>query len=65
MFEVQTYTVFDGWINCWEYNDCPLTFGSKEEAQAAIDEFFNELPDYMAVHYTRDDYRIVESKESA
>lgn len=60
-YEVQTLTIADGWDNCWHEDDELQTFSSAEEAQAAIDEFFDDLKDAgMADDYDRDDYRVVE-----
>ena len=59
-YEVQTSTIIDGWVNTWTEDDEPLTFPSAEEAQAAIDEFFDVLKSAgMADDYTRDDYRVM------
>jgi hypothetical protein len=59
-YEVQTLTVVDGWDNCWTEDEKPMTFPSAEEAQAAIDEFFDDLKDAgMADDYDREDYRVV------
>ena len=38
MFEVQHYTLCDGWLNCWLVDDKPETFATEEEAQTAIDD---------------------------
>lgn len=45
MFEVLTFTLCDGWINCWSIEDAngnrrPQTFATEAEAQAEIDEIF-------------------------
>lgn len=62
-FEVQTNTVFDGWVNCWHEDDGLVYYETREQAQAAIDEFFEDLPAEMADSYTRDDYRVVPVKD--
>lgn len=60
VYEVQTLTICDGWDNCWTEDDEPMTFPSEEAAQAAIDEFFDDLKTAgMADDYSRDDYRIM------
>ena len=73
MFEVQHYTLCDGWVNCWtvyEEGDQigkPQTFATEAEAQAEIDEFFADIEEQIASGerepdegYDRDDFRIVE-----
>ena len=52
IYEVQTRMV-NVWENCWTDNNGPLTFTTKKEAQAEIDELMREMPDYSP-----DDYRI-------
>lgn len=66
MYEVQTYTVFDGWVNCWSEEDPqtgeekPLYFDTVTAAQEAIEEFWSDLETAdMDDQYSRDDYRIV------
>jgi hypothetical protein len=40
-YEVQTYTLCDGWINTWSVEEdgisYPETFASRKEAEAALD----------------------------
>ena len=36
MFEVQTETLCDGWVNCWAIDDKPQTFATLQEAMDAI-----------------------------
>ena len=39
-FEVQTYAVCDGWVNCWTDGEgVRQTYATKEEAENQIDEF--------------------------
>ena len=52
IYEVQTRMV-NVWENCWIDDNGPLTFTTKKEAQAEIDELMREMPDYSP-----DDYRI-------
>lgn len=47
-FEVQHYTLCDGWVNTWRVcnadgTDEPQTFATIEEAQAEIDEFLADI----------------------
>jgi len=70
-YEVQTYTICDGWVNTWiiEYHDGTSefeTFASREDAQAALDEFLAEIAEEIALGmreadegYDRDDFRVV------
>jgi hypothetical protein len=48
-YEVQTWTLCDGWINTWSVSDetgeAPETFATREEAQAALDEFLRDIQD--------------------
>lgn len=44
-YEVLTYTLCDGWVNCWtdsdaEGNATPSLFDSREAAQAEVDDYF-------------------------
>jgi hypothetical protein len=55
-YEVQTRFGND-WENCWTDDDQPLTFATRTQAQAEINDLLAEMPDYRA-----DDYRIVEVK---
>ena len=52
-FEVQHFTLCDGWINCWTEDEKPLTFASYAEAEADLDYFLCN-----AVDYDPTDYRI-------
>ena len=47
-YEVQTFTICDGWINTWEAVDkngtrVPETFATEAEAEAAIEEFLDDI----------------------
>ena len=65
MYEVQTYTIFDGWVNCWSVDGKPETYKTYNDAHAAIYEFFADLARYgMVENYSLDDYRIVEITDS-
>jgi hypothetical protein len=66
-YEVQHYTLFYGWVNTWSYAEAdgvmqPETFATAAEAQAALDEFYQDLEEevaagQMAPHY-RDAFRV-------
>ena len=66
-YEVQTYTLCDGWINTSSYAEAdgilhPETFTTAAEAQAALDEFFEDLEEEVAAgnmeNYHRSEFRI-------
>lgn len=48
MWAVETYTVFDGWVNCWSVSDekgeRPLTF---EHPGEAFDEAMEHIEDMI------------------
>jgi len=73
-FVVKTYTICDGWTNCWTEEDDkgsrPTTFASYDEAQAAIDEFIAEVDAEIKAGerladsgYDHEDFIIVEEDE--
>lgn len=49
MFEVQHYTLCQGWINCWSDTtdgvSKPTTFATYEEAEAELKSYLKELLD--------------------
>ena len=66
-YEIQHYTLFYGWVNTWSYADAdgvmhPETFATVAEAQAALDEFFEDLEQEVAagqmVPYGPDEFRV-------
>ena len=51
-YEVQTWTLCDGWINTWSiteeveeyiFTEVPETFATRKEAQQALDEFLADI----------------------
>jgi hypothetical protein len=48
-YEVQTWTLCDGWVNTWTVSDehgCrPETFATREAAMAALAEFLCDIQD--------------------
>ena len=42
-YEVQIFTVCDGWVNTWTVDEVLETFATRAEAQAALDEFLAEI----------------------
>tara|TARA_R110000772_G_scaffold36387_4_gene87075 strand:+ start:1021 stop:1233 length:213 start_codon:yes stop_codon:yes gene_type:complete len=64
MYEVQTKTFLDGWVNCWNLNDKPHFFDTRKEAQEELDDFLQTVKvavemGAMMENYERDDYRII------
>jgi hypothetical protein len=73
LYEVQEYTLCDGWVNNWSFEDTagnvqPSTFDSYEAAQAELINFIDDCVDEVrdgnmpdAPEYT--DFRIVEVQQ--
>lgn len=66
-YEVQHYTIIDGWVNTWSYNEGdgvmrPETFATREEAEAALAEHLQDLDEeFLAGHcgsYSSDEFRV-------
>jgi len=69
-YEVQHYTICDGWINTWlvcdeDNNEIPQVFDTKEEAQAELDEFLMDIQEEIKAGerkadegYSADEFRI-------
>lgn len=63
MWEVQHYTLADGWINTWSVEDDagnrePITFDTYSEALLELEECLLAAHD-AGMDYSRDEYRIV------
>jgi hypothetical protein len=62
-FEIQTYTLCDGWVNTWTDDDVLVTFDTYEAAQAELDDHLADLAHAVENghmdDYSADDYRIV------
>jgi len=55
-YEVQQYAPVDGWKNTWFYNEGDgllqaETFTTREEAEAALDEFFADIAEDIAAGF--------------
>jgi len=67
-YEVQHYTINDGWRNEWFYDEGnglrTETFGTLEESWEALDEFFADLAEDIAAGYcppcSRAEFRVQE-----
>lgn len=61
MYEIQTYTICDGWVNTWhdtqDGNYTPTVFKSFGEALEALDEHLEDLESANMAE-DRDTYRI-------
>jgi hypothetical protein len=58
-YEVQHYTLAHGWKNTWYYiaGDGVFqleTFATRDEAEAALDEYFGDLADEFRVEFVSD-----------
>ena len=67
MFEIQHYTICDGWINTWSICDdeIPERFQSYDEALIALNEHIDDIKfEYKAGNiadlYTEEQFRIKE-----
>lgn len=59
-YEVLTYTLADGWVNCWTTYEAdgsayPTVYDTYEEAESDLLDLLEEWPDY-----SRDEYMIRE-----
>ncbi len=69
-YEIQTFTVCDGWVNTWtiiddEGNESPEIFDHYQDAKDSLVEFLEEedqsyFNGYIESRYTADEFRIVE-----
>lgn len=66
-YEVQHYTIPYGWVNTWAYARTdgvmhPETFATAAEAQAALDEFLEDIEEEAAAgqmaFYRRAEFRV-------
>lgn len=70
-YEIQTFTLCDGWINTWfiiedDNTQTPETFATETEAQHALDEFLDEIQEEIYAGqrapdegYSPEDFRII------
>lgn len=65
-YEVQHYTICDGWVNTWTMTDedgtvRPEYFATPEQARAAIHQFihdYNSDCDNEELHYELSEFRV-------
>lgn len=72
IFEIQTYTLCDGWVNTWtisENGETPVseTFATREEAQTELEDFLSDIEFQIASGerasdegYDASEFRIIE-----
>jgi hypothetical protein len=75
-YEVHTWTLCDGWVNCWTVtdekgNEKPDTYPTIEAAQAEIDDLIEDIKNEITSgerspddDYNPEDYRIFDSKNN-
>ncbi len=76
VYEVLTYTLCDGWVNCWTVTEdngeeVPDTFDSYEDAEAEVLEFLSDIEDEIKngerskdEGYSSEDFRISKIRTS-
>ena len=58
LYQVETSTLCDGWVNCWQdAAGLPLVFTSEKQAQQELSEFLSELAE-EGIEHSPDDFRI-------
>ena len=73
-YEVQHYTLCDGWVNTWTISEgdddpIPQVFATRDEAQAELDEFLRDIQDEIDCGdrapdegYDASEFRIVDTE---
>ena len=63
-YQIETYTLCQGWVNIWADDDAPVIFDTYAAASADLAEYLADLAHAVKVghldDYNPDDYRIVE-----
>ena len=67
-YEVQTFTLCDGWVNCWTIDDEPMTFKTISAAELELKIHLDDIREaYEAGNIEDlpdpDDYQIVEVEQ--
>lgn len=62
-YEIQHFTLADGWVNTWSQDGKPETFPTEAAANDALDDFLTEVEASIAVGdmeggYDRSEFRI-------
>ncbi len=62
MYEVQHYTICDGWINTWrDEQDNAITYDTEASAHRALEEWFEEMQEERDIEerYDESEFRVV------
>jgi len=62
MYEVQTYTICDGWVNTWLCDNTPEFFETFTEAVHAMEDHLINMK-FDNMEFNRADYRVHFNKE--
>ena len=67
MFQIETFTLCDGWVNTWTTDDKPKTFARYADAVWALAEFYSDMAEDYEAGFLEDlvnpkEYRITEVK---
>lgn len=67
MFQIETFTLCDGWVNTWTTDDKPEVFATYESAVRALAEFYSDMAEDYEAGFLEDlinpkEYRIVKVK---
>jgi hypothetical protein len=64
MYQIETFTICDGWVNMWQDDDgTPVVFTTEVAALAELNEFLEDTKDafdcgHLDSPYDSSDYRI-------
>jgi hypothetical protein len=68
-WEIQEFTVFEGWVNTWtDGDDKSVVFDTKEDAETALTDYLDDINQAvkdgdMVGGYNRDGFRVVPIEE--
>tara|TARA_R110000803_G_scaffold61535_4_gene121407 strand:+ start:3645 stop:3857 length:213 start_codon:yes stop_codon:yes gene_type:complete len=67
MYQVEQFTLCDGWVNTWHIDDKPHVFKTRDEAILELAEFFSDMTEDYEAGFLSDpvnhkEFRIVEVK---
>ena len=67
MYQVEQFTLCDGWVNTWHIDDKPHLFETREQAILELAEFYSDMAEayedgHVDTPIKANDYRIVEVK---
>lgn len=67
-YQVQHFTLCDGWVNCWlDDNESPIIFSSEKKARDYLESYIQDQHEcvdqgLMDYKYSIDEYRVVTVK---